>query len=90
MALSGADLSRLLELSNKFGKDHDTLNTLITALDGATSGSTDYWTGKFANDFRSEWASLKPSLTKFVNLLHDAQKAAKTHHDNIAAATGDR
>ncbi|WP_250299037.1 WXG100 family type VII secretion target [Streptomyces sp. A 4/2] len=89
MTLSGADLTKLLELSKKFGKDHDTLHSLVTALDSATSGSHDYWTGKFANDFRHEWASLKPSLTKFVTLLHDAQQATKTHHGNIGAATGD-
>jgi WXG100 family type VII secretion target len=89
MALSGADLQRLLDLSKLFGTDHKTLTGLFKTLDSHTTSSDSYWTGKFANDFRSDWASLKPSLDKFVNLLDEASKATKKHYDNISAATGD-
>ncbi|MCW2875897.1 WXG100 family type VII secretion target [Actinacidiphila oryziradicis] len=87
MAMNGADIAQLRDLAKKFNTDADTLNTLITALQSATQSSNGYWTGGKANNFRSEWSSLKPTFDKFVQTLKDASSAANTNADNIDRAT---
>ncbi|WP_405581140.1 WXG100 family type VII secretion target [Streptomyces sp. NBC_01190] len=87
MAIQGADIQQLRDLSNKFKSEAGNLSTLIGHLQSATSSSDGYWKGPAADRFRSEWSQLKPTFDKFVQTLHDAEKSASTSADNVEAAT---
>ncbi|WP_416979296.1 WXG100 family type VII secretion target [Streptomyces sp. T028] len=85
--MSGADIPLLRELAGKFDTQAGQLQDLISVLQAATTGSTDYWKGGKADQFRSEWDSLKPTFDKFVQTLTDAGQATKINADNIERAT---
>lgn len=87
MALSGADLDRLMSLVNQFKTEADKLRTTFNGLNKMSGESAQFWTGPLADKFRQEWASLNPHLTRMVQVLEEAHKDAKKHHENISIAT---
>ncbi|WP_328378178.1 WXG100 family type VII secretion target [Streptomyces sp. NBC_01020] len=83
----GADLSQLRDLAKKFQHSSGDLHTLIKHLNTATSSSTGFWKGPKADNFRSDWESVRPTFEKWVTTLGDAHKSANTSADNIEGAT---
>ncbi|MGW9390344.1 WXG100 family type VII secretion target [Streptomyces diastaticus] len=71
----GADLTRLRELSKTFNRKATDLQTLIKALQSATSDSTGYWKGPKADRFRDDWQEVKPTFEKWVTTLNEAGKS---------------
>ncbi|MDL2081565.1 WXG100 family type VII secretion target [Streptomyces sp. GXMU-J15] len=83
----GADLTRLRDLSKLFGRKANDLQSLIKALESATTESSSYWKGPKADRFRDDWREVKPTFDKWVDTLNDASKSANTSADNIERAT---
>ncbi|MDT9690562.1 WXG100 family type VII secretion target [Streptomyces sp. P9(2023)] len=87
MTTRGADIERLRDLAKLFGTKAGDLQSLITALNTATSSSTGYWKGPKSNQFRTDWENARGTFSKWVDTLNDAQKSASTSADNIERAT---
>ncbi|WP_406137417.1 WXG100 family type VII secretion target [Streptomyces sp. NBC_01089] len=83
----GADLSQLRDLAKKFQHSSGDLHTLIKHLNTATSGSSGYWKGPKADNFRSDWESVRPTFEKWVHTLTEAHNSANTSANNIERAT---
>lgn len=79
MAITGADIERLRELSTKFSVDWaGQLEQLISQIDGQVQASVDIWTGDDANQFRGQvWPEHKSRMNNARDVLVQAGEMAK-------------
>ncbi len=83
----GAELSTLQALHRTFQEKAAQALEIRDRVDGAIADTV--WTGRFSDQFKSEWASYKANLVRLNEALEGAATDVRTNHNNIAAATGE-
>lgn len=77
MAVYGADVHQLLELSTLFGRVAESLNASVSAISQALANAA--WTGPKAVDFRNEWSSSARSVSATASGLFEQAQSLKRH-----------
>lgn len=88
MSAVARELATLRELYRTLQNCSQDLQRVSDDIDGALGENV--WTGAKAEQFRTDWDSVKPTLTpELVDALNEAKEDIKVQHNNLAAATGE-
>jgi uncharacterized protein YukE len=87
MPTVGAELQTLQALHRTFVQKAAEAASIKSAVDGGLSSAV--WTGKFSDDFRSQWQEYRRNLDNLQTALNNAADDVRSNHNNIAAATGE-
>ena len=87
MPTVGAELQTLQALHRTFVQKAAEAASIKSAVDSGLSSAV--WTGKFSDDFRSQWQEYRRNLDNLQTALNNAADDVRSNHNNIAAATGE-
>jgi WXG100 family type VII secretion target len=85
MAVVGAELTQLDQLTRTFGEQAGQVGSIRSRIDNVLSSTT--WTGPAAERFRADWSQFAPTLARLSGSLTEAGSAVRRRREAIAAAT---